>query len=70
MNIYLYVYIYKNRYYYTYITEEKPTPLIYCLQKLQEKICGTHLWISVLQMLRELLSSISAGTIFQILGSK
>ena len=64
------IYIYKKRYYYTYITEEKTTPLIYCLQRLQGQICGTHLWISILQMLRELLSSIFAGTISQILGPK
>ena len=45
------------------ITEEKPTPLIYCLQSLQGQLCGTHLRISILKLLRELVSFIFAGTI-------
>ena len=65
MNIYT-----KKRHYYTYITEEKPTPLIYCLQSLQGQLCGTHLRISILKLLRELVSLIFAGTISQILGPK
>ena len=64
------MHIYKKRHYYTYITEEKPTPLIYFLQSLQGQCCGTHLQISILKLLRELFSFIFAGTIYQILGSK
>ena len=36
--------------YYTYITEEKPTILIYCLQSLEGQLCGTHLQISILKL--------------------
>ena len=36
--------------YYTYITEEKPTLLIYCLQSLEGQLCGTHLQISILKL--------------------
>ena len=64
------IYIYKKRHYYTYITEEKPTPLIYCLQSLQGQLCGTHLRISILKLLRELVSLIFTGIISQILGLK
>ena len=42
---------------------EKPTPLIYCLQSLPGQRCGTHLWISVLKLLRELVLFIFAETI-------
>ena len=63
-------YIYKEIHYYTYITEEKLTPLIYCLQRLQGQLCGTHLRISILKLLRELVSFIFAGLISQILGPK
>ena len=45
MNIYT-----KKRHY----NEEKPTPLIYCLQSLQGQCCGTHLRVSILKLLREL----------------
>ena len=61
------IYIQKGHYY-TYITEEKPTPLIYCLQSLQGQLCGIHLRISILKLLRELFSFIFAGTISRILG--
>ena len=60
--------MYKKRHYYTCITEEKSTPLIYCLQSLQGQLCGTYLRISILKLLRELVSFIFAGTISQILG--
>ena len=63
-------YIYKKRNYYTYITEEIPTPLIYCLQSLQEQACCTHLRISILNLLRELGYFILVGIISQILGPK
>ena len=63
MNIYT-----KKRHYYTYITEEKPTPLIYCLQSLQGQLCGTQLWISILKLLRKLVTLIFADTLSQILG--
>ena len=66
----MHIYIYKKIHYYTYITEEKPTPLIYFLLSLQGQCCGTHLQISTLKVLRELVSFIFAGTIYQILGSK
>ena len=65
MNIYT-----KKGHYYTYITEEKPTPLISYLQRLQGQLCGTHLRISILKLLRELVSFIFVGTISQILGPK
>ena len=61
MNIYT-----KKRHY----NEEKPTPLIYCLQSLQGQCCGTHLRISILKLLRELVSFTFAGTISQMLGPK
>ena len=54
----------------TYITEEKPTPIIYCLQGQQGQLCVTHSQISVLKLLRELVYFIFAGTISQILGPK
>ena len=60
----------QKRHYYTYITEEKPTPIIYCLQSLQGQLCSTHLRISILKLLRELVSFIFAGTISQILDPK
>ena len=63
MNIYT-----KKRHYYTYITEEKPTPLIYCLQSLQGQLCGTQLWIFILKLLRKLVTLIFADTLSQILG--
>ena len=62
--------IYTKRLYYTYITEEKPTPPIYCLQSLQGQLCGTHLRISILKLLRELVTFIFAGTISRFLGPK
>ena len=65
MNIYT-----KKRHYYTYIAEEKPTPLIYFLQSLQGQLCGTQLWISILKLLRELVTFIFAETISRILGPK
>ena len=58
------------RHYQTYITEENPTPLIYCFQSLQGQLCGTHLRISILKLLRKLVSFIFVGTISQILGPK
>ena len=61
--------MYKKRHY-TYITEEKPTPLIYWLQSLQGQLCGTHLRISILKLSRELICFIFAGTISQFLGPK
>ena len=48
----------------------KATPLINCLQSLQGQLCGTHLRISILKLLREVVSLIFAGTISQILGPK
>ena len=62
--------MYKKRHCYTYITEEKPTPLIYWLQSLQGQLCGTHLRISILKLLKELISFIFAGTVSQTLGPK
>ena len=59
-----------KRHYYTYITEEKPTPLIYCLQGLQGQLCGTRLRVSILKLLKELVSFIFAEKISQILGPK
>ena len=53
-----------------YTTEEKPTPLIYRLQSLQEQLCGTHLRIPILKLFRELVSFVFAGAISQILGPK
>ena len=41
---------------------------MYCLQSLQGQLCGTHLRISILKLLRELVSFIFAGTISQNLG--
>ena len=60
----------EKRHYYAYITEEKPTPLIFCFQSLQGQLCGTHLRISMFKLLRELVSFIFAETISQILGPK
>ena len=57
----------QKRHYYTYITEEKPTPLMYCLQGMQRELCFTHLRVSILKLLRELISFIFAGIISQIL---
>ena len=62
--------MYKKRHYYTYITEKKPTRQIYCLQSLQGQLCGTHLRISILKLLTELISFIFAGTVSQILDPK
>ena len=54
----------------TYITEEKPTPIIYCLQGLEGQLCVTHPQISVSKLLRELVYLIFLGTISEILGPK
>ena len=62
--------MYKKRHYDTYITEEKPTSIINCLQSLQGRLCGTHLRISILILLREWVSFNFAGTIPKILDPK